>query len=122
MITAADRRRLLEQAWDQAQATGEDLRVVLRRMEDDLAKAVAAGSLQSVTIGGISQTYQGGGTANVTASELLRAISELLDLYDITLAKHPDLAPEQRFRALLAVARKNIRSVGTDMTTFRLTW
>jgi len=121
VLTSQDRRRLFEAAVERARAEGASVRDVLRRCEDELQDVLASGSMQSSSVGGISQTYAlGGGPAVLSAAELLRTYGLLIDAWDAARRRYPDASEEQLVTLVLETVRLSVRSVGSDITMLRL--
>lgn len=120
VIKPEDRRRLFEDAVELATGEGLTVREALRRLEKEAAAAVAGGSLGSATIGGIAQTYAvSGGDSVITAAEIVRAIGQLIDLWDAVVARWPDKNEQELIPLMLALTRTSIRSLAGDITWLR---
>lgn len=82
-ITAAARRSTLEDAWDVAKVSVPvDLRAVLRSEETKARKAIAGGSLASVSANRRTSEFSGYGPGQITQAEILEILRGLVDLYD----------------------------------------
>lgn len=81
MVTTNDRRRMLEDAWDDAPDGDATLRSTLRSNERAASLVVAGGSLSSITKNASSHSYAFG-NGNITAVEVANVWRELIDLFD----------------------------------------
>ena len=80
--TTLDLQRMLEDAWDNTDNTGNRLRVELRANETSVGALVAQGQLSSVSKNSASQSYAFSGTGALTTAEVARAWRELVNLFD----------------------------------------
>lgn len=77
----------LENAWDDAPASANTLRVQLRNMERNAANLFSAGSIGSVSKNSASQSYAGAGFGRFSVAQIQQGYRMLIELYDADLAE-----------------------------------
>jgi len=82
MVTTDDRRRMLEDAWDEAPDGALTLREQLRANERAAGRAVSGGAIASISKNSSSHSYSQGGNGNITPTEVANVWRNLIDLFD----------------------------------------
>lgn len=81
-ITAADKRRLLEDAWDLTATTKLTLRDQLRTLERQAGAIIQGGSPNQVSANGRQHRFSEYGPGQLTPHDVATAYRELIDLFD----------------------------------------
>lgn len=82
-ITASDKRRLLEDAWDLTE-TGKklSLRDQLRELEKSAGLILQGGSQEQISANGRTTKFFAHGVGQITSLDMAQAYRELIDLFD----------------------------------------